>query len=51
MLRHREPAWWVLYMLVSLMGGLFVVDNQASIPPAWHTAVQIGVVLFIYSLA
>jgi uncharacterized membrane protein YhaH (DUF805 family) len=46
----REPAWWMLYALVPLMGGLFVVEHRAALSPRWHTFVQISIVLFIYGL-
>lgn len=50
MLRHRRPAWWLLYALVPLMAGLFVVEHRAPLPPGWHTAGQVAIVLFIYGL-
>jgi hypothetical protein len=48
--KHREPAWWILYGLLPLMGGLFVVEARASLPPGWHKCMQIGTILLIYSL-
>jgi uncharacterized membrane protein YhaH (DUF805 family) len=50
MVKCGGPAWWVLCALVPLMGGLLVAEHRASLPPGWHTFVQITVVLFIYSL-
>jgi hypothetical protein len=50
MAKHRGPVWWVLYALVPLTGGLLMAEHHASLPPAWHTFVQIGIVLFIYGL-
>jgi hypothetical protein len=50
MAKPGRPAWWVLYALVPLMGGLLVLEHRAALPPGWHTVVQIGIVLFIYSL-
>jgi hypothetical protein len=49
--KPRGPAWWMLYVLVPLMGGLLVVEHRAALSPGWHTAVQISIVLFIYGLA
>jgi hypothetical protein len=40
----------VLCALVPLMGGLLAVEHRASLPPGWHTFVQITIVLFIYGL-
>ena len=50
MAKHGRPAWWVLYALVPLMGRFLVLEHRAALPPGWHTFVQIGIVLFIYSL-
>jgi hypothetical protein len=50
MRQRREPAWWMLYGLLPLMGGLFVVESRMSLPPGWRTCVEIGIILFIYSL-
>jgi hypothetical protein len=50
MVKYGGPAWWVLCALVPLMGGLLAVEHRASLPPGWHTFVQIIIVLFIYSL-
>lgn len=51
MAARRKPPWWMLYALVPLMGGLLVVESQASLSPGWHKGVQIGIILFIYGLA
>jgi hypothetical protein len=50
MVKHRRPAWWVLYALVPLMGGLLLAEHHALLTPVWHTCVRIGIVLFIYGL-
>jgi hypothetical protein len=49
--KHRRPAWWLLYALPPLMAGLLALEHRAALPPGWHTAVRVGVVLFIYGLA
>jgi hypothetical protein len=48
--KHRGPAWWLLSALVPLLAGLFVVEHRAALPPGWHTAVRVGIALFIYGL-
>jgi hypothetical protein len=48
--KHRGPAWWLLYALVPLLAGLFVVEHRASLSPSGHTGAQVGLVLFIYGL-
>jgi hypothetical protein len=48
--KTREPAWWMLYALVPVMGGLLVLEFRAPLSPGWHKAVQVGIILFVYSL-
>jgi type VI protein secretion system component VasK len=48
--RHRRPAWGLLYALVPLLAGLFMVEHRAPLSPGGHTAVQVGIALFIYGL-
>jgi hypothetical protein len=50
MRKRREPAWWPLFGLLPLMGGLFVIESRVSLPPGWRKCVQIGIILFVYSL-
>ena len=47
--KPRTPAWWMLYALVPVMGGLLFAESRASLSPGWHKCVQIGIVLFTYS--
>ena len=37
-------------MLLPLLAGLFVVEQRAPLPAGGHTAVQVGIVLFIYGV-
>ena len=48
--KPRGPACWLLLALLPLLAGLFVVEQRAPLPPGGHTAVQAGIVLFIYGL-
>jgi hypothetical protein len=48
--KHRRPAWWPLYALLPLMAGLLAVEHRAALPPGWHTAVRVVIVLVIYGL-
>jgi hypothetical protein len=48
--KPRQPAWWMLYAVVPVMGGLVLVEARASFSPGWHKAVQIGIILFVYGL-
>jgi hypothetical protein len=49
-MNHKQPrpAWWLLYTLGPVMGGLLLVESRAPLSPGGHTAVQVGIVLFIY---
>jgi hypothetical protein len=46
----REPGWEMLYALVPVMGGLLVLEFRAPLSPGWHKAMQVGIILFVYSL-
>ncbi len=46
----RGPAYWPLLALLPLLAGLFVVEQRVPVPPGGHTAMQVGIVLFIYGL-
>jgi hypothetical protein len=48
--KTREPAWWMLSALVPVMGGLLVLEVRAPLSPGWHKAVQVGIIVFVYSL-
>jgi hypothetical protein len=48
--KTRQPAWWMLHALVPVMGGLLVLEFRAPLSPGWHKAVQVGIILFVYSL-
>ena len=48
--KTREPAWWMRYALVPVMGGLLVLEFRAPLSPGGHKGVQVGIVLFIYGL-
>jgi hypothetical protein len=50
MLKTREPAWWMLYALVPVMGGLLVLEFRAPLSPGWHKGLQVGIILFVYGL-
>ena len=50
MVKTREPAWWMLYALVPVMGGLLVLEFRAPLSPGWHKGVQVGIILFVYGL-
>src|ERR687888_1742498 len=50
MRKGREPAWWLLFGLLPLMGGLFVVESRLALSPGGRKCVQIGIILFVYGL-
>ena len=47
---NSRPKWWRLYLTFPLLVALFVIDGRLKISNPGHQAVQIGVLLFIYSL-
>jgi hypothetical protein len=40
----------MLYALVPVMDSLLVLEFRAPLSPGWHKAVQVGIILFVYSL-
>jgi hypothetical protein len=50
MSKTRQPAWWMLYALVPVMGGLLVLEFRTPLTPGWHKAVQVGIILFVHGL-
>jgi hypothetical protein len=48
--KQPRPAWWLLYALVPMMGGLLLVESCAALSPGWHKAMQMGIILFVYGL-
>ena len=47
---NTHPRWWQLYLTFPLLIALFVLDHQLKISPREHQAVQIGIILLIYTL-
>ena len=51
MLRSNvRPKWWQLYLTLPLLVALFLVDSRLKISTRGHQAVQIAIVLLVYSL-
>jgi hypothetical protein len=48
--KPRGPGCWLLFALLPLLAGLFVVEHSAPLSPGWHKGAQVGIVLFIYGL-
>jgi UDP-N-acetylmuramyl pentapeptide phosphotransferase/UDP-N-acetylglucosamine-1-phosphate transferase len=47
---NRHPAWWQLWLLLLVLGGLAVLDARASLSSAGHKLVEAGIVLLVYGL-
>jgi hypothetical protein len=45
-----QPKWWLLYLLLLVLVGLFVIESKASISNAGHRVVEVGIVLLVFSL-
>ena len=50
MTTFRKPAWWQLYALVAVLGGLFIVERRAALVPGWHMGVQAAIICVMYGL-
>src|SRR5512133_68988 len=47
---HTRPRWWQLYLTFPLLIALFVLDHRLQISMRGHQAVQIAIILLVYSL-
>ncbi|HSN77500.1 MAG TPA: hypothetical protein VL334_20705 [Anaerolineae bacterium] len=45
-----QPKWWLLYLLLPVLVGLFVIESKASISDAGHRVVGVGIVLLVFGL-
>jgi hypothetical protein len=45
-----RPKWWLLYLLLPVLVGLFVIESKASISDADHRVVEVGIVLLVFGL-
>ena len=43
--------WWLLYLLVPLVVGLLVLDDDAPMSPIWHQVFAIAIVLVAGAVA
>jgi hypothetical protein len=43
-----RPRWWVLYSVLPLTTGLFVLEIRTPESPSWHTLAELGIVLFTF---
>ena len=50
MITPPKPAWWQLYVLVPVLGGLLMLEQRAALPPGWHMGVQAGIICVVYGL-
>jgi uncharacterized membrane protein YhaH (DUF805 family) len=51
--KRNEPAWWMLYALAPVMGGLLVIESRIPLSLAWHKSIQsiqLGIILVVYGL-
>ena len=45
-----RPRWWQLYLIFPLLVALFFVDNRLRLSTRGHEAVQISILILVYSL-
>jgi hypothetical protein len=47
----RKPTWWQPYVLVPVLGGLFILEHHAALAPGWRMGVQAAIICVISGLA
>ncbi len=50
MLQKPKPKWWLLFALWPAMVLLLVIESQAVISLRGHQVLQLGILIFIFSL-
>ncbi len=45
-----RPKWWLLFLLLPVLVGLFVIDTKAPISDAGHRVLEVGIVLLVFGL-
>jgi hypothetical protein len=45
---NPQPHWWVLYLVLLLTIGLFVLEVQLQVSMLWHRAAESGIVLLAF---
>lgn len=45
-----RPKWWILFLLLPVLVGLFVIDYKAPISDAGHRVMGVGIVLLVFGL-
>jgi len=48
--RKHRSSWWQLWLLFPVLGIFAFLDARASLSPAGHRAVEVGIVLVIFGL-
>lgn len=43
-----RPKWWILYLLIVLILGLFWLQAKAPLSEAVHTWLEVGLILLLY---
>jgi hypothetical protein len=47
-MKERAPRWWILYLMLLMLVGLFWLEATAAMTPMDHEAVQFGLVLAFF---
>ena len=45
-----RPKWWLLYLLLPVLVGLFVIEHKASVSNVGRRVVEVGIVLLVFGL-
>lgn len=46
----RKPMWWLLYLLIPLLIGLLILDQDLVLSLLGHEIVQFGILLVFFGL-
>jgi hypothetical protein len=51
-MRHKRsrPNWWILYLILTLMLGLFLIEVRVPLSSRGHQLTEIVIVLFIFRI-
>jgi hypothetical protein len=44
-----RPHWWILYAILPMTVGLFVLEVNTTMPPVLHQVAEVGILLFAFA--
>lgn len=46
----QHPKWWLLSLLLPLMGGMLLLEHRVHVSAFWHQFIGVGIILVVYGL-